>query len=258
MFNIVGERNSLRYHNYVIRKMERQERLFYLGVKKVYHKQVIDIADIVDKGKLRESDQVIEDTSKELARVFSTNYKRVAQEFSDWTFSEIDKEKCVIAVPSLKVYEEEFWREYQNYSEKELSKKITIVNASQKALYRNIIDKGLREGTSHKEIAKEILKKGVITERYKALRIARTETHSIANYSIHKSVQVTGRRMEKEWSSSADERVRSKQFNHKIVERVPMDSTYIETGEELEYPGDSSGSAGNVCNCRCVEKFYTL
>jgi hypothetical protein len=36
------------------------------------------------------------------------------------------------------------------------------------------------------------------------------------------------------------------------VANVPIDEPFIVSGEELMYPGDPSGSAGNVINCRCA------
>ena len=35
-------------------------------------------------------------------------------------------------------------------------------------------------------------------------------------------------------------------------EEVPSDGLFVMTGEELEYPGDGRGSAGNIVNCRCT------
>ncbi len=32
---------------------------------------------------------------------------------------------------------------------------------------------------------------------------------------------------------------------------VGIDESFIVDGEELQYPGDPSGDAGNVINCRC-------
>jgi len=33
--------------------------------------------------------------------------------------------------------------------------------------------------------------------------------------------------------------------------RVPLNENFNVDGEMLEYPGDPSGSAGNIINCRC-------
>ena len=57
---------------------------------------------------------------------------------------------------------------------------------------------------------------------------------------------------EKEWLSTKDDRVR---IEHLEVDGqvVPIDEPFIVGGEELMYPGDASGSAGNVINCRCTE-----
>ncbi len=33
---------------------------------------------------------------------------------------------------------------------------------------------------------------------------------------------------------------------------IPVDEPFMVDGEELMFPGDDSGSAGNVINCQCV------
>jgi hypothetical protein len=38
---------------------------------------------------------------------------------------------------------------------------------------------------------------------------------------------------------------------------VGKDEPFIVMGEQLDYPGDPVGSAGNVINCRCTQIYIT-
>lgn len=56
----------------------------------------------------------------------------------------------------------------------------------------------------------------------------------------------------KQWMSTLDNRVRP---DHALADgqTVPLDEPFDVGGEQLDYPGDPSGSAGNVINCRCTQ-----
>ena len=66
-------------------------------------------------------------------------------------------------------------------------------------------------------------------------------------YRIAEKVDVS---MRKTWRAIHDHRVRA---SHKNADgqSVPLDGLFSVGGEELMYPGDPSGSAANVMNCRC-------
>jgi len=95
----------------------------------------------------------------------------------------------------------------------------------------------------------------------RAQMIARTETTSAVNagsFALYSSEGVT----KKTWLSVRDDRTRSiddgAEFDHDGADgqTVDIDKKFIIHGtngdEELDFPGDSEGSAGNVCNCRCT------
>jgi len=91
---------------------------------------------------------------------------------------------------------------------------------------------------------------------YVARRIAQTESTRIyaagSLDSYEKSTVAKG----KGWSSNMSGNVRQppeSEFNHAAAngEEVAPDKPFVMTGEELMYPGDPNGSAGNVINCHC-------
>ena len=85
---------------------------------------------------------------------------------------------------------------------------------------------------------------------YRANLISRTETHGAANYGADGAARDTGLSLRKEWVSAADERTRE---DHAAADgqTVDMESMFDVGGEGLRYPGDPSGSGGNIINCRC-------
>ena len=63
--------------------------------------------------------------------------------------------------------------------------------------------------------------------------------------------------MDKVWVSSIDNRTRRRpedEFDHVEMNgvRVPLSEPFIVGGEEMMFPGDPKGSAGNTINCRCT------
>lgn len=81
--------------------------------------------------------------------------------------------------------------------------------------------------------------------------IARTETHTAAQAAQQEAAAELGLPLLKQWVAAEDERTREAhaEANGQTVEfHLP----FVVDGEELMYPGDQSGSAENVINCRCV------
>jgi uncharacterized protein with gpF-like domain len=75
----------------------------------------------------------------------------------------------------------------------------------------------------------------------------------------------TGLDYKKEWIASIDSRTRSFEKGD-MYDHVELDGVTVEKNEKfatstafgvemLEYPGDPSGSPGNIINCRCTVAF---
>jgi len=116
-----------------------------------------------------------------------------------------------------------------------------------------LFNKRLLDGKTLKETTAEVFKvmKSPRFYKYQAERIARTETTAAANYGAVQSGAVSGYEMQKRWISALDKRTRDihGSTNGQIVnEKEP----FLVGGEQLLYPGDPNGSAGNVINCRCT------
>jgi hypothetical protein len=86
-----------------------------------------------------------------------------------------------------------------------------------------------------------------------AKRIVRTESVNAANYATNQSaIDIFGMdNLQKEWIATLDDRVRD---SHLAAsgQIKNMNEPFRVGGEDLDRPGDASGSAKNVINCRCT------
>lgn len=118
---------------------------------------------------------------------------------------------------------------------------------------------GINDGKTVRELAKD-LEKLINSRRFyrwQALRIARTETTAAANYATSVAGSISGIVQEKVWVSAQDARTRrppKSVYNHYDMNLVRVDENqpFNVNGDEVMYPGDPKGAAGNVINCRCT------
>ena len=149
----------------------------------------------------------------------------------------------------------EFQRTLINFLVTNEGSRITTVRQSYIQFLTQIMTKGIAEGKTISMIATDMTKliKSRNFYRWQSLRIARTETTAASNYAATVSSSVSGVLMDKVWISALDERTRQGTFNHLEMnqKRVALDKPFNVSGQNLMFPGDPKGSAGNVINCRC-------
>ncbi len=86
----------------------------------------------------------------------------------------------------------------------------------------------------------------------RAHTIARTETHSASMYgSMTAAAELGIPDLKKIWVTTHDEHAREA-HTEADGQSVPVDGPFIVDDEELDFPGDPSGSASNIINCRCA------
>lgn len=119
---------------------------------------------------------------------------------------------------------------------------------------RGEISEGVQAGESMPKIAARIrdAADGIYDNMSKsrAQTIARTETMSSVNYGefeVYKGEGVT----KKEWLATKDDRTRDAHAEAD-GQIVGIDEPFIVGGEALQYPGDPTGSAEAVIQCRCT------
>jgi uncharacterized protein with gpF-like domain len=112
------------------------------------------------------------------------------------------------------------------------------------------LEEGYKKGETTAQLAGRA--KGIfnaITDG-EAHTIAMTETGAVYGRARSAAMKQAGVQW-KAWLTSGNANVRAA---HRDAngQTVAADEAFIVDGEELQYPGDDAGSAGNVINCHCV------
>lgn len=139
-----------------------------------------------------------------------------------------------------------------------IASKVTQINRTTESQIRSIIRGGLDEGLGVDKIGKRIRETAAPMSALRAHIIARTETHTAANFGAQTAAELTGLDMKREWVSASDERTRdTSEADHRDADGqvVGMKEPFVVSGEKLMFPGDPSGSASNIINCRCSVVF---
>lgn len=128
----------------------------------------------------------------------------------------------------------------------------TAISETTSSVVRNVIQAGAAEGLGSTAIARNITRSVSTLSRPRALTIARTETHAASQSSSLTIAESMGiPQLMKEWVAASDGRTRDSHV-HMNGSQVAMDEAFVVNGSTLRYPGDNSGAASEVINCRCV------
>lgn len=266
MFNLTTKEQKDRYREAVNKDMDRLAEIQIKRIRPILGQMYLSAARLLELG-VEDVDHVVTNQLYRLTEVETNHYKRVATIFSDKVFKliEIENERNKnFTCSNIKGVKDDFWAAILPWITREVAKKVVQVGDTTKRLIRIVIQKGLEEGKGLKQVAKELRKIKNITNPVRAERIARTETHTAMTKSFRTAVDSTRLETEREWSSAKDERTRNLDagdaFDHVVAngERIKKGEMYKRTGESLEYPGDSKGSAANIINCRCVELYHVI
>lgn len=91
--------------------------------------------------------------------------------------------------------------------------------------------------------------------------IARTEVISASNLGTRSGALSTGLSLRKTWIGTFDARIRDSHQTaaetYNDAGAIDINDAYVVGGSSLMYPGDPSGDAKEVINCRCVEGYIT-
>lgn len=116
---------------------------------------------------------------------------------------------------------------------------------------RRVILAGTDEGLTVPQISKRLRDFYSDRSSMKAMRVARTEVTQSAGFAQHESAAQGGVMHKHQWLSSRDDRVRDSHVALDGEEKM-LNEPY---SNGLMYPGDPSGDAAEIIQCRCVEMF---
>jgi len=223
-------------------------------------KTVRQVADAYEKRGEIAISQAIDDRRAQMAQAFAANYQSVASFFGKRILKEA-KSHHGADVTKAGIMDI-FNNALQLFITQWVARRVTQIDRTTENQIRTLIRNAIDDGLSVPEIGKQIRDYAVPMSATRANIIARTETHTAANFGAQQGAQLTGLKMRKEWVSAQDERTRTTppdEFDHADVDGqvVDMNDSFTVSGEQLMFPGDPSASAGNLINCRCAVVYLT-
>jgi len=128
----------------------------------------------------------------------------------------------------------------------------TSVMGTLKEAVRSVLVESFGDGTGEAGTVKLIRERiGRTLSASSAARIARTEMHTASTIGADEAARSTGLEMIKEWASTEDSRTRPSHAEADGDE-VPLDEPFVVGDARLMVPGDPSGPAEEIINCRCA------
>lgn len=159
---------------------------------------------------------------------------------------------------TVDAFTEAFQRILMNWLTNNAGRRIITVRRSLIDHIIGLMEEGISEGKTIREIAK-LIDESVRRKtfyRWQAMRIARTESTAAANFGATVAGDQSNLILEKVWLSAQDPRTRRRpedKFDHLHMngKRVGQKELFEVNGDLVSFPGDPEGAAGNVINCRC-------
>jgi hypothetical protein len=130
--------------------------------------------------------------------------------------------------------------------------KIRSVNSTTRQALIEAVEEAINSGASQKELVTS-LRQQFKLRLNSARSTARTMTASSGNAGRQAGMAGAGVQ-KKGWATAGSGEIRAAhmQAASDYAQGVPVSQPFIVGGEPLMYPGDPSGSAGNIINCRCM------
>lgn len=127
------------------------------------------------------------------------------------------------------------------------AEQVTLINETTKDKLSKTLSEGITEGESIPKLRDRVSQVMTEAKTSRATLIARTETHNTVGFGTQSTYQAANVQ-QKEWLTSLDGRERE---SHAILngEVVGISQAF---SNGLMFPGDASGLAEEVCNCRCT------
>jgi len=135
-----------------------------------------------------------------------------------------------------------------------IRRRITAIAETTRSQIIKAVAKGYADGLGQMGVASYIRDLVPSFSAARAGLTARTETHGAANFGANEAAKQTGLPLKREWISAEDARTR-RSHDAANGQIVGPDEPFIVGGARLMYPGDPSGPADEVINCRCSVGF---
>tara|TARA_R110000822_G_scaffold5786_10_gene24759 strand:+ start:1490 stop:3061 length:1572 start_codon:yes stop_codon:yes gene_type:complete len=193
--------------------------------------------------------------SKDLQKIYRDLYLDIGLQFAKWYAKNYDKYLSKGINPSE--YVGEWTNKFAAFGSAVGAQRVTLVSGTAKETLIKITQNLIRDpefmtlgNTEKGRILKSQFNR---YSQYQSERLVRTEATNAANFATMESATTIfpGAQMQKEWIASFDDRTRDTHAEVGASEPIPYNDAFMVGGNFLMYPGDPSGPASEVINCRC-------
>ena len=194
-------------------------------------------------------------STNELLKIYRDLYEDIGLQFAKWYARNFDKYIKKGVNPNQ--YVDEWQNSFASYGSAVGAERVTLVSGTAKATLQKVTQNLMTDiDFQNLGIAEKTRILRSQFNRYSAFqaeRLVRTEATSAANFATLKSANTIfpAADMMKEWIASFDDRTRSTHAEAGASEPVPQNEPFMVGGALMMYPGDPSGPASEVINCRC-------
>ena len=192
--------------------------------------------------------------SKDLLKIYRELYSDIGMRFAKWYANNYQK----YLTKNLDPTQLDIWQNsFASFGSAVGAQRVTLVSGTAKNNLIRITQQLMSDPEFMTLGAVErgrILKNQFNTySQFQSERLVRTEATNAANFATMESSKTIfpGAQMMKEWIASFDDRTRSTHSEAGASDPIPYNEPFMVGGSLMMYPGDPSGDAAEVINCRC-------
>jgi hypothetical protein len=204
-------------------------------------------------------EKAVKSGKKEWHKLLAGIYVEVMQDFGNALFNQLKSQAIELEVKAEEIPLEDGFDVYDNLVQQFIAQtvalKVVAITDTTILKIKAIVSMGMEQGLSIVQISKmidDLYLDQIIPNR--STVIARTEVIGASNSGNRYAALQTGLKLEKEWIATRDERTRD---SHEDLDGQTrkMDEPYR---NGLMFPGDPTGSAKEVIQCRCTEGYSVI
>lgn len=257
MLNLTSNTAKNKKHLEMVLLMKAIERKWQRYLRTIIKNQFYGVAKDLDRGVTGDFDYNVDKYMSNMSKLSYRYYKVALLIFIKEAIKDLKETQKREQKQGTTV--EDFYGEVEVWAEQVAARNIVKVNNTTKKVISGILQRGITEGLSNREISKRIRETGRISSVSRAERIAITETHTASVGSYHTVMENSGVRTTKDWVAFVDRRTRNA---HKDADanqnNVPSDQPFEVWGEFLMFPGDPTASSRNIIRCRCIALYNVI
>lgn len=258
-FNLEGDEQKTFYWKSMDRRRNAYNKRIAEKIAERFKAEKKAVLKAFNDGGINEIDKAINQGQKDWQKLFVAIYVEVMRDFGEQLFNNLKAQAVELEIKAPDIPLEDAFDVFddavQSFIANTVARKVVQVTDTTKAKIRSKIAAGEAEGESIVELAERIdtlYLDQIIPNR--STVIARTEVIAASNAGNRYAAKQTGLELQKEWIATRDDRTRD---THEDLdgEKRNMDDEY---SNRLLFPGDPSGEAEEVIQCRCTEGYNVI